>query len=94
MRGSLTSSQQVDHGQAQALAKTVPFVAVLKLERKAAAKVQQVCQDADGHRSRAILALALLPLGGVFWWGFALPIPPLLALVWTLLILRNWHAFH
>jgi hypothetical protein len=32
-------------------------------------------------------------LGGVFWWGFALPIPPLLALVWTTLILRSWQAF-
>lgn len=47
-----------------------------------------------GHRSGAILALALLPLGGVFWWGFALPIPPLLALIWTLLILKNWDVLH
>jgi hypothetical protein len=43
-----------------------------------------------GHRSGAILALALLPLGAVFWWGFALPIPPLFALVRTILILLNW----
>ena len=28
------------------------------------------------HRSGAILAIAVLPLGAVYWWGFALPIPP------------------
>lgn len=45
-----------------------------------------------GYMSGAVLALALLPLGGVFWWGFALPIPPILALVWTFLILLDWQA--
>lgn len=45
-----------------------------------------------GYKSGAVLALVLLPLGGVFWWGFALPIPPILALVWTALILLNWQA--
>jgi hypothetical protein len=45
-----------------------------------------------GYRSGAILALVLVPVGGLFWWGFALPIPPLLALVWTVLILVNWGA--
>ena len=44
------------------------------------------------QRSGAVLALVLLPLGGVFWWGFALPIPPIFALIWTLLILLNWQA--
>ncbi len=38
----------------------------------------------------AILALALLPFGAVFWWGFALPIPPILAIVRTVLIVLNW----
>jgi hypothetical protein len=42
-----------------------------------------------GHKSGAVLALVLLPVGGFFWWGFALPIPPIFALVWTILILRN-----
>lgn len=46
-----------------------------------------------GYRSGAVLALVLLPLGGVFWWGFALPIPPIFALIWTILILLNWQAF-
>jgi hypothetical protein len=45
-----------------------------------------------GYRSGAVLSLVLLPLGGIFWWGFALPIPPILALVWTALILLNWPA--
>jgi hypothetical protein len=44
----------------------------------------------NGHRSGAILALALLPFGAVFWWGFALPFPPLFALARTILILLNW----
>jgi hypothetical protein len=43
-----------------------------------------------GHRTGAVLALALLPAGAVFWWGFALPIPPLFALVRTILILLSW----
>lgn len=45
-----------------------------------------------GDISGAILALVLVPVGGLFWWGFALPIPPLLAIVWTILILMNWQA--
>ncbi|CAG0998014.1 MAG: hypothetical protein IAE83_07125 [Anaerolinea sp.] len=45
-----------------------------------------------GDRSGAILALVLLPAGGVFWWGFALPIPPILALVWTILIVLGWQT--
>ena len=45
-----------------------------------------------GHRPGAVLALALLPAGAVFWWGFALPIPPLLALIRTILILPNWSS--
>jgi hypothetical protein len=43
-----------------------------------------------GHRAGAVLALALLPAGAVFWWGFALPLPPLFALIRTVLILLSW----
>ena len=43
-----------------------------------------------GGRSGAILSLALLPLGAAFWWGFALPIPPVVAVVATALIVVNW----
>ena len=45
-----------------------------------------------GYRSGAVLALALLPVGAVFWWGFALPIPPIFAVVWTILILLSWQT--
>jgi hypothetical protein len=45
-----------------------------------------------GYKSGAILALVLLPIGSIFWWGFALPIPPIFALIWTILILLNWQG--
>jgi hypothetical protein len=45
-----------------------------------------------GHRSGAVLALALLPAGAVFWVGFSLPFPPLFALVRTALIAANWSS--
>lgn len=40
----------------------------------------------DGRRSGAALALVLVPVGAVFWWGFALPAGPVLAVVRTGLI--------
>lgn len=43
-----------------------------------------------GHRAGAILALALLVPGAVYWWGFDLPIPPIVAIVRTILIMVNW----
>lgn len=45
-----------------------------------------------GQKSGGILAVLLLPVGAVFWWGFALPIPPIFAVVWTALIALNWLA--
>lgn len=45
-----------------------------------------------GHKSGAVLAFALLPFGAIFWWGFALPIPPILAIIRTLLILLSWQS--
>jgi len=44
------------------------------------------------YKSGAVLALVLLPVGGVFWWGFALPVPPIFAFVWTMLILLGWQT--
>jgi hypothetical protein len=44
----------------------------------------------NGEKSGAYLALALLPFGAVYWWGFALPIPPLFAVVRTILIAIAW----
>jgi hypothetical protein len=46
----------------------------------------------NGERSGGILALVLLPVGAVFWLGFALPLPPLSALLRTALIVLNWSA--
>ena len=43
-----------------------------------------------GSKVGAILALALLPAGAIFWWGFALPFGPFFALLRTLLILLSW----
>ncbi len=45
-----------------------------------------------GHMSGAVLALVLLPAGAIFWWGFALPIPPIFAVAWTVLILLEGNA--
>ena len=46
----------------------------------------------DGYRAGAILALALLPFGAIFWWGFALPIPWIFALARTILIVLSWQS--
>lgn len=45
-----------------------------------------------GYRAGAILALALLPVGAIYWWGFALPVPPVLAVVRTVLIVWYWRT--
>ncbi|HJP65344.1 MAG TPA: hypothetical protein VKA30_03460 [Actinomycetota bacterium] len=45
-----------------------------------------------GQRSGAILALALLLPGAIYWWGFALPVPWLFAVARTVLILLGWHS--
>jgi len=37
-----------------------------------------------------VLGLTLLRVGAMFWWGFALPIPTILAVVRTALILLYW----
>jgi hypothetical protein len=46
----------------------------------------------NGHKAGAVLALALLPLGAIYWWGFALPIPPMFAVARTIAILVAWRA--
>lgn len=48
----------------------------------------------QAYQSGAILALVLLPVAAIFWWGFALPIPPICAIVWTILILLSWQGLH
>lgn len=46
----------------------------------------------SGHKSGAILAITLLPVGAIFWWGFALPLPPIFAAVRTALIAMSWRS--
>jgi hypothetical protein len=46
----------------------------------------------NAHRSGGILGLALLPLGAVFWLGFALPLPPINALIRTARVVLGWSS--
>jgi hypothetical protein len=43
-----------------------------------------------GHRSGAFLAIALLPIEGIYWWGFSLPFGPVFAVVRTMLLVLAW----
>lgn len=43
-----------------------------------------------GRRSGAVLAVAMIPIEAVFWYGYALPIPPVLALLRVGLIAAAW----
>jgi hypothetical protein len=44
----------------------------------------------NGQRAGAILGLALLPPGVLFWIGFSLPFPPVFAAVRTALLVWHW----
>src|SRR6185503_19241333 len=46
----------------------------------------------NGERSGAILALALLVPGMIFWVGFSLPFGPVFGLVRTVLIVAGWSS--
>lgn len=46
----------------------------------------------QGSNIGAVVALASLPSGAVYWWGFALPFPPIFAVVRTVLIVSNWQS--
>ena len=43
-----------------------------------------------GRRAGAVLAVALIPIEAVFWYGYALPIPPALALLRVGLTAAAW----
>lgn len=43
-----------------------------------------------GSKAGAILAIALLPFGAIYWCGFALPIGPVFAVVRPVLIVSSW----
>ena len=44
----------------------------------------------DGRQLGAVVQFALLPIEAAFWYGFALPIPPVLALVRVVLVVLAW----
>jgi hypothetical protein len=60
------------------------FVVVCALEVVAAVLLWQ------GRLAGAWLGVVLLLPGAIFWWGFALPIPPVLAVVRTGLLAWRW----
>ena len=45
-----------------------------------------------GDRAGAVLTLALVPVEAVYWAAFALPIPPVMAVVRIALIAVGWRA--
>jgi hypothetical protein len=47
-----------------------------------------------GIRNGAILGFTLIPFGAFFWWGFALPIPPVSALARSILVAVSWKHLH
>lgn len=46
----------------------------------------------QGERSGAVLALILLVPEAIFWWGFDLPFPPILAVARILVIALAWEG--
>ena len=44
----------------------------------------------NGSKAGAILGFGMVPCGAFFWWGFALPIPPIFALVRSVLVAMSW----
>ncbi len=73
-----------DHGVATTVPLLIAFCLVCGLQVVAGVRLW------NAHRDGAILALALVPAGALFWWGFALPVGPLLAAVSAVLVLRAW----
>jgi hypothetical protein len=43
-----------------------------------------------GLRAGAVVAVATIPVEALLWYGFALPIPPLLAVVRVVLVIAAW----
>lgn len=45
-----------------------------------------------GSKAGAVLALALIPVGAFFWWGFFLPLAPIGAVIRAILIVAAWSS--
>ena len=74
------------HGIATTIPLLVCFLLVCVLEIAAGVPLW------SGRRIGALLAFGAIPLGAIFWWGFALPLPPLFALARTILIVAAWKS--
>jgi len=74
------------HGVPTTVPLLLGFLAVCAIEVGAGARLW------GGHVDGAIVALALLPVEAAYWWGFALPIPPVLALARTALLVAGWRG--
>ena len=74
------------HGFATTPLLITAFLAVCLLEAVGASSLW------GGHKFGAVLALAALPLGAIFWWGFALPYPPIMAVIRTVLLVLSWRT--
>jgi len=46
------------------------------------------------RRTGGILAVSLLVLSAVFWWGFGLPIPPIVGLLLAGLLAAGWKSLN
>jgi hypothetical protein len=44
----------------------------------------------NGERAGGLLQFGLLPIEALFWYGFALPIPPFLAIARVVLVILAW----
>jgi hypothetical protein len=75
-----------DHGISTTIPLLIGFLAVCLLQVVAGVLVWR------GRRTGAVLALVLLPVGAVFWWGFALPFGPVFGVVAVVLVVAGWTA--
>lgn len=48
----------------------------------------------SGRKAGGVLANALLVPGAVYWWGFDLPYPPMVASIRTILLVVGWTRLH
>ena len=71
-------------GIATSIPLLLAFLVVLIAEIPAGSMLWQ------GQRSGAVLALVLLLPEAIFWWGFDLPIPPILAVLRVVTIALAW----
>jgi hypothetical protein len=46
------------------------------------------------QRKGGILAISLLALSAIFWWGFALPFPPVVGLLLAGLLAAGWKSLN